>query len=138
MGKGKVLIADDSKVHYQAIADVLGYKGYECLKCNVKDAPTKAAEVKADQIILELKNLDDIYGGIEILRNLKADNTTSVIPVIILTTWNKQSTYQGIVESDQGKQLETLCMELGAVDYITKPFSNQVLRDSVEKHILQH
>jgi len=61
--------------------------------------------------------------GYEVIRILKEDEHTSDIPIIFLTA-------KGDVESElQG-------LTLGAIDYISKPFSAPLLRKRVETHLL--
>ncbi len=67
---------------------------------------------KPDAIILDLMLPDD--DGLEICKRLKKDNTFSNIPVIMLTAKGD--------ETDK-----VLGLELGADDYITKPFSPKEL-----------
>lgn len=61
--------------------------------------------------------------GFEVIKRLKADDALKEIPVIFLTAKNEpQSELEGL--------------SLGAVDYISKPFSAPVLRKRVENHLL--
>lgn len=72
----------------------------------------KVKAVKPDLVLLDwmLPGLD----GLDVLRRLKADPTFGAVPVIMLTAKSEE---HDIV----------LGLEMGAVDYITKPFSNKVL-----------
>jgi len=74
-----------------------------------------------DLILLDV-NMPDV-GGYEGIKLLKADERTSRIPVIFLTALNDEKT-----------ELEGLT--LGAVDYITKPFSVPLLLKRIEIHLL--
>jgi putative two-component system response regulator len=61
--------------------------------------------------------------GYEVLRHLKANPDTREIPVIFLTA-----------NSDQGSELEGL--NLGAIDYVTKPFSAPMIAKRIANHLL--
>ncbi|GHV70871.1 hypothetical protein AGMMS49928_20350 [Spirochaetia bacterium] len=61
--------------------------------------------------------------GYEVIKKLKANKETYNIPVIFLTS-----------RSDQDNELEGL--SLGAIDYITKPFSPALLIQRIENHLL--
>ncbi len=72
----------------------------------------KIKSVKPDLVLLDwmLPGLD----GLDVLRSLKADPVFATLPVIMLTAKSEE---HDIV----------LGLEMGAADYITKPFSNKVL-----------
>lgn len=72
----------------------------------------KVKAVKPDLVLLDwmLPGLD----GLDVLRSLKADPAFATLPVIMLTAKSEE---HDIV----------LGLEMGAADYITKPFSNKVL-----------
>lgn len=73
-----------------------------------------------DLIILDLFMPE--IGGKEILYRLREGNKTKDIPVIIVT-------------GEHNPDLETSCLEAGAVDFILKPFSTKVLLNRVKLHI---
>jgi len=58
----------------------------------------------------------------EVCRKLKADKTTKDIPIILLAETTKQDT-------------EAKGFELGAADYITKPFKRSVVRARIRTHL---
>ena len=72
-----------------------------------------AREKQFDVILLDL-GLPGV-NGMELLRQLKESPETQTIPVIVLTAWNSTS------DKLRG-------FELGAVDYLTKPFESAELR----------
>ncbi len=79
-----------------------------------------AAKPRPDLILLDIEMPG--ASGFEVLRVLKSEGNTADIPVIFLTS-----------RHDPPAQVEGL--ELGAVDYITKPISAAVLRARVRTHI---
>ena len=78
--------------------------------------------VKPDLILLDIEMPD--VDGYEALERLKADERFAAIPVIYLSG-NKE-------EESVRKGLE-----LGAVDYLSKPFSNLMLIEHIERHLKQ-
>jgi CheY-like chemotaxis protein len=83
---------------------------------NASDALTPAREGKFDLILLDL-GLPDA-NGFDLLTTLKELPETQSIPVIVLTAWNSTN------DKLRG-------FELGAVDYVTKPFEAAELRARV-------
>ena len=108
-----VLIIEDEEdilalVHYNFIRN--GFRAD--LTTSGEDGLTMAQQLKPDLIILDLMlpGLD----GLEICRRLKDDKATKSIPIIMLTAKGEE---EDIVKG----------LEMGADDYVTKPFSPQVL-----------
>ncbi|MCL1900967.1 MAG: response regulator [Firmicutes bacterium] len=81
---------------------------------------TMLEKLKPNLILLDIEMPD--MDGFEALRRLKENQTFSKIPVIFLTSRNDAKT-------------EARGFELGAVDYISKPFSAPVLLNRVKTHI---
>lgn len=79
-------------------------------------------KVTPDLILLDVEMPD--MDGYEVLRKLKAAPSTRNIPVIFLTAVN-----------DAAREREGLA--LGAVDFISKPFSPQFLLDRVARAVLE-
>jgi putative two-component system response regulator len=82
---------------------------------------TLLEKIKPDLILLDIEMPD--MSGYEVIRRLKADQATADIPVIFLTSY-----------SDPGSELNGLNM--GAVDYISKPFSPPLLVKRIENHLI--
>jgi len=76
--------------------------------------------VKPDLILLDILMPD--IDGFEALRILKSDTRYSNIPVIFLTSKSDVAT-------------EARGFELGAIDFITKPFSKPVLINRIQAHL---
>jgi putative two-component system response regulator len=77
--------------------------------------------VKPDILLLDIEMPE--MSGYEVIKRLKAFKETANIPVIFLT-----------IRKDNNSELEGL--NLGAVDYITKPFSPALLLKRIEIHLL--
>jgi putative two-component system response regulator len=78
------------------------------------------SENSPDLILLDIMMPE--MDGYEVCRRLKADSATRDIPIIFLT-------------AKSGADEETLGLELGAVDYITKPISPSIVLARVKTHL---
>jgi putative two-component system response regulator len=117
----KVLIVDDSPVNLKIARnalinefDVFTVPGVEKMRLFLEN-------ILPDLILLDVLMPD--IGGYEAIIDLKANERTREIPVIFLTS-----------KSDAVSELEGL--SLGAVDYIIKPFTPQLLIKRVKIHLL--
>jgi DNA-binding response OmpR family regulator len=110
----KILVCDDEPYILMALTDAVEMEGYECVTAiNGKEALQKAREELPDLIMLDI--MMPFMDGYEVCRELKADASTRDIPVIMLTAKSQQ------VDIQKGK-------DVGADDYITKPFRPSTLR----------
>ena len=113
----KVLIVDDDENNRMVAADALECDEYELTEAiDGHDCLRQVAEQSFDLILLDvmMPGID----GFETLRELKADATARDIPVIMVTALNMDS------------QVAT-CLDEGAIDHVSKPFSNMILRARV-------
>jgi len=116
-----VLIVDDTPTNVSIIANVLQGKFKTKIATNGEKALALAqATDKPDLILLdvEMPGMD----GYEVCRRLKGAPSTANIPVIFLT---------GKTEHED----EKLGFEVGAVDYIHKPFSAEIVLARVQTHL---
>ena len=107
-GSSRVLVADDDPVARQIIRLLLRREG--CLIELVENgtaAVSRAREFKPDLVLLDV-NMPDM-SGFEVCRRLRADREVAEVPIMMLTDLN-----------DREARLRGL--EIGADDYITKPF----------------
>lgn len=112
--KSKILIVEDDLDVAEMLNAYFRVQGYEVFTVNWgEDGVRSAQQVHPDLVILDIR-LPDI-DGYEVARRLRADRRTSDIPIIFLTE-----------KRDRSDRLQGL--ELGADDYITKPFDVQELR----------
>lgn len=113
MGKAKVLVIEDEKDILELIRYNLAREGYQVTTADSGEKGLKAAKSKPPDVIvldLMLPGMD----GLEVCRLLKSDPRTRRVPVIMLTAKSEET---DIVTG----------LELGADDYMTKPFSPKVL-----------
>ncbi len=103
----KILIVDDDLDTLRLVGLLLERKGYLISAAkNGREALVKASNESPDLILLDIMMPD--MDGIEVLRRLRKDRTTSEIPIIMFTAKNQ-------VED------KVLGFETGADDYLTKP-----------------
>lgn len=119
-----VLVVDDTPVNIDLLSDILR-KDYQ-VKAAVNGA--KALEIaRSDQTpdIILLDIMMPEMSGHEVCRLLKEDPHTADIPVIFVTAKSE-------VED------EKLGLDMGAVDYITKPFNPEIVEARVRNQLSQH
>ena len=113
MIKAKVLIVDDEKNIVEAVKYNLEKDGYRTLVAHDGARALELARRELPDLVLldwMLPELD----GLEVCRLLKHEDKTKHIPIIMLT-----------VKSDETDKV--LGLEMGADDYVTKPFSPREL-----------
>ncbi|MGH2574865.1 MAG: response regulator transcription factor [Ignavibacteria bacterium] len=116
--KEKILIIDDERDILEFIEYNLSKNGYKVSSVTSgEEALEKVKENNFDLILLDLM-LPGI-DGLEICKTIKADKSKAKIPIIMLTAKGEES---DIVTG----------LELGADDYITKPFSPRVLLSRIK------
>jgi sigma-B regulation protein RsbU (phosphoserine phosphatase) len=120
--KKSILIVDDTPINVGVISGALK----DTYKTKVATNGEKALAIasgddKPDLILLDvmMPGMD----GYEVCRRLKADPSTQNIPVIFLT-------------GQTGTEDETKGFEVGAVDYVHKPFSEAVVKARVRTHLM--
>ena len=119
--KPLILIVDDTPTNIQVLAENL-IKDY---KIKVAASGKAALETIAQQGVPDLILLDVMMpdmDGYEVCRHLKNNPQTSAIPVIFVTAMNEASN-------------EEYGLNLGAMDYITKPFYLPVVKARIRNHI---
>jgi DNA-binding response OmpR family regulator len=116
-----VLIVDDEPANLGVVSDHLESAGIEVLIArDGEDGIEKARFVRPDLILLDV--LMPGIDGFETCRRLKATETTKDIPVIFMTA---------LVETEH----KVKGFQLGAVDYITKPFQHEEVLARVTTHL---
>src|SRR6476661_9311422 len=109
MNKGTILIIDDEKDLIELVRYNLEKDGYDSISATDGGSGLEIAQKhKVDLIVLDL--MMPGMDGLEVCRRLRADARTSRVPLIMLTA--------KATEADR-----IVGLEMGADDYITKPFS---------------
>ena len=105
----RVLVVEDEKDLSTVIAYNLRADGLEVIVCDTGEAGIKEATTRRfDLLVLDLMLPD--MSGLDVVRKLKAGPTTKEIPILIA--------------SARGEEVDRVVgLELGADDYVVKPFS---------------
>ena len=116
-----VLVIEDSLINLNIIVEFLDNEGIDTIVArDGNDGLIKAKQNQPDLILLDvmMPGID----GFEVCQRLKADQTTQEIPIIFMTALaDIQNKMKGF--------------ELGAVDYITKPFQSSEVLARVKTHL---
>ena len=109
----KILIVDDESAIRDMLRVALEMADYQCIEAsNAQDAHSLIIDEKPDLILLDW--MMPGTSGIELARRLKRDEVTANLPIIMLTA-----------KGEEDNKIQGL--EVGADDYITKPFSPREL-----------
>lgn len=112
--KSKILVVEDDLDVAEMLNAYFRVQGYEVFTVNWGEDGVRACQtIGPDLVVLDIR-LPDI-DGYEVARRLRVDRRTQDVPIIFLTE-----------KRDRADRLHGL--ELGADDYITKPFDVQELR----------
>jgi two-component system phosphate regulon response regulator PhoB len=108
-GRGLVLVVDDERDLRTLLEFNLRQAGYQVAQAaNGAEALARARSLRPQVIVLDL-NLPDV-SGTDVCRLLKSDEATRGIPILMLTA--------------RGSEADRITgLELGADDYVAKPFS---------------
>lgn len=113
MAGRKILIVDDETPIRDMLRVALEMAEYDCIEAsNAQEAHALIVDEKPDLVLLDW--MMPGTSGIELARRLKRDEVTADIPIIMLTA-----------KGEEDNKIQGL--EVGADDYITKPFSPREL-----------
>ena len=104
----KILVVDDTKTNIEVLEGILSHDYDVCVALNGKKAIELTEKIKPDLILLDVMMPE--MDGYETLRIMREKNILHGIPVIFLT-------------AKADSKSEQTGLDLGAVDYITKPFN---------------
>lgn len=119
--KGTILVVDDSATNLMLLASILSADGYDVRP--VESGELALAEISArppDLVLLDIRMAG--LNGFDVCRRLKAGAGTRDIPIMFISG-----------ASDTAERIEGL--ELGAVDFISKPVQRGELRARVKTHL---
>ena len=123
MAKQKILVVDDEPDILEMVGVNLKSAGFEVVTAaNGADALKKAATLGPDLIVLDV--LLPESDGLEVCKGIRRNPRTAAIPIIMLTA--KASEVDRVVG-----------LELGADDYVTKPFSPRELILRIKKLLVR-
>ena len=118
---GRVLVVDDTSDNLQLLTSILTRHGYSVdTAANGEQALKLLGTVLPDLILLDIRM--PVMDGYEVCRRLKSDEDTRAIPVIFISALE-----------DEGDKVKGF--QLGAVDYVTKPFQPEEVLERVKAHL---
>jgi len=112
-GNAKILVVDDEMINIKVLIAILDE--YECIVAKDGEKALMLAEGDMPPDLILLDVMMPGMDGYEVCRRLKSQISTQNIPVIFITS-------KGNVDE------ETRGLRLGAADYITKPFSPEIVK----------
>ena len=118
-----VLVVDDTEANIDILMDILGEEYDVTVSMDGEDALETVVEDAPDLILLDIMMPD--IDGFEVCRRLKDNPDTATIPIIFLSA----------LSEDEEKQKG---LDLGAVDFITKPFYPAEIQTKVKQYLLAH
>lgn len=118
--KQTILVVDDTALNIQILNETLKTDYRVLFSTSGSEALKTASESVPDLILLDIMMPD--MDGYEVCRRLQADQALREIPVIFITA---------LTEVEQ----ETRGLDLGAADYITKPFNPGIVKLRVRNHL---
>jgi len=119
----KILVIEDTELMQRLICDILSKEGYEVYSAySGEEGLDKVTAVKPDLIILDI--VMPGISGFDVCRILRADESNNLIPIIMLTAQDS--------EDDK-----LIGLEMGADDYIVKPFNSRELVSRVRNTLVR-
>ncbi|MTJ09836.1 diguanylate cyclase domain-containing protein [Anabaena sp. UHCC 0204] len=120
-----ILVVDDVALNLKVLRAILEPIGYEVsFATGGKQALARIASAKPDIILLDLMMPE--MDGLEVCQVIKNDSALAEIPIIFLS-------------ASQEKEHLLQAFEMGAVDYVTKPFNKLELLARINTHLtLKH
>jgi len=119
--KGKILAVDDTPASLRLLTDILKEEGYEVRSAISGELALHAATSNPpDLVLLDIRMPE--MDGYEVCRRLKAQPETRSVPVIFVSA---------VSETD----VKVQGFEIGAVDFVTKPYQRDELLARVRTHL---
>ncbi len=118
---GLILIVDDVPVNLSVLSETLSAAGYDIASANSGARALKRLErITPDLILLDIKMSG--MTGFDVCQQLKSNPKTASIPIVFITA---------LTDTES----KTRGFELGAVDYVTKPFQSQEVLARIKTHL---
>ncbi len=115
----RVLVIDNDKNSFTSVKDILEFEGFEVfISTTGKDAEMRVLNETYDTVIIDL--FSPAYNGVELIKQLRKIN--KIVPIIAVSERTK--------EEDK-----VFGLNLGADDFITKPFSMMELLARIRAHL---
>jgi PAS domain S-box-containing protein len=114
----KILMVDDLPENLYSLKVILKNQNYECIKAGSGEEALKILETDQDFAIILMDVQMPGMNGFEVVEKIRKDEKLKLLPIIFLTAnMDSENIYRGY--------------EAGAVDYMIKPLSAEILRAKV-------
>ena len=120
----KILVVDDEPDIVRVVVKIMEARGHEVVTADDGPSAVEAAVAELPDVVILDLNLPQM-DGFEVCRKIKSGETTSHIPVVMMT-----AAYTTVEDAEKGT-------DLGADEYVVKPFLREVLIHNVERLIPQ-
>ncbi|MBF0357931.1 MAG: response regulator [Magnetococcales bacterium] len=120
LSKPKILIVDDQKSNIDFLSDILEDYDKRISLNGIKALEIARSANPPDLIIMDIMMPE--MDGYEVCQRLKADKKTRNIPVIFVTAKKE------VLDEKRG-------FELGAADYVTKPYHPDIIKHRINTHL---
>ncbi|MDO4197958.1 MAG: EAL domain-containing protein [Erysipelotrichaceae bacterium] len=118
----KILIAEDNELNREMLCAILE-DDYDVIAVENGEEAIDILKEQIEDIALIITDLEmSVMDGYELLRNLRKNPEYSNTPVIVAT-------------ASDDEEAEIMCLELGASDFIRKPYNNKVVLQRVRNLI---
>ena len=115
-----LLVVDDDPHIREALQRSLSREPYRVISASSAEEALALLDKEVVDVILSDENMPGGLGGVEVLRQMKADPRKKKIPVVMLTT------------TDDPRDV-TLCYDLGCSVYITKPVDPTKFMEAIHR-----
>jgi class 3 adenylate cyclase/CheY-like chemotaxis protein len=120
---GRVLVVDDDPVNRAILVGSLEAQGYSAgIAADGREALRKLRDGGYDVVLLDL--VMPVMDGFEVLRTMKEDERLRSLPVIVVSALEEM---ESVVS----------CIEMGAADYLPKPFDPVLLRARLKSSLAE-
>ena len=116
----KILVVDDEPDILRVVVKIMEARGHEVFTAKDGPAAIEAAGSHLPDVVILDVNLPKM-DGFEVCKALKTGDATKHIPIVMMT-----AAYVSVEDADKGT-------ELGADEYVVKPFLREVLIHNVER-----
>ena len=116
-----VLVVDDNRINRLKLIRALSEENYGISEASGGREAIDSLQTQEIHLVLLDILMPDV-DGYQVLEQMQSDQALRKIPVIMVSAVDEQD------EVDR-------CLEMGAVDYITKPFDTEVLKDRVRSNL---
>jgi two-component system, sensor histidine kinase and response regulator len=117
----RILVVDDQETNLKVVGEILGQFGFDIVLAGDGEQALRRLERQAVDLVL-LDVLMPGHDGFEVCRMIRAQSRWADIPVIFLS-------------AADDKDLIVRALEVGGVDYVTKPFNRAELMSRVRTHL---